>query len=624
MGVMMQELAEDMAAAGHEVTVVTGWPNHPAGVLFPGWEMQFRYMEQVSERMRLVRCTHAICGGRTMYKRLRQYLSFGVSSYLNSLKLGPADVVVSMSTPIFGTWAAYMLARAKNAAFVYEIDDLHPEAARNAGMISEGRVFRLLRRMDTKLCMKSDVVVTLSRHLKESIEARGISAEKTSIVPFWIDTRKIHPRDRMNAWRQSQDIPESAFVALYAGTIGLISGCEVLVHAAEILRDRPEIMILCVGEGVGKEELERQAREKNLLNIRFLPFQPAEVLADVQGTADVGLVTLLPESGKSSIPSKVLGYLAGSRPVIASVPDDSGTADMIREGNCGMVVGCQDSEAIAKAILYAADHRDEVRGMGERGRTFVEGHYSRQACTKKYEELLCRVREEKLGYKLQSFAARDHHVFSIVPIRTVHLEAAVSVHMRAFPGFFLTFLGANFLQEFYRSFTTDPDGVGFVAVDPEGRLLGSVVGPLTPEHYFKRLLKHRWWAFTLASAAAVFRRPWVVPRLVHAIRYRGDSPPGKSRSLLSSISVAPEAQHIGVGQALIDAWVAEAKNRGSSGCFLATDADNNNSTNRFYQRCGWKLEGSYVTTSSRRMNRYVKDFETQPKADAGGRDSQQA
>jgi len=199
--------------------------------------------------------------------------------------------------------------------------------------------------------------------------------------------------------------------------------------------------------------------------------------------------------------------------------------------------------------------------------------------------------------------------FNLVPMMPRHLRQVVDVHMRGFPNFFLTFLGPVFVREVYRSFLTDPAGSGFVAEDTgTGKVLGVVVGALTPAGYFKRLLKRRWWMFCLASTSAILKRPTVVRRLFRALFYRGDSPPGPQRSLLVSIVVAPEARGSGVGRALMEAWLADVRQQGSPGCFLATDAHDNETVNRFYQKAGWKLESTYQTPEGRAMNRYVSDF----------------
>lgn len=199
--------------------------------------------------------------------------------------------------------------------------------------------------------------------------------------------------------------------------------------------------------------------------------------------------------------------------------------------------------------------------------------------------------------------------FIIREIRDKDLKDIVKVHMKAFPSFFLTFLGPGFLKEFYKSFLYDSQGIGFVAIDKETEeILGAIVGPLNPKGYFKRLLKRKWFIFCIASVGAVFRKPAVIKRLFRAVFYRGDAPDGQERSLLSSIAVSPDAQGKGAGRALVKRWLEEIKSRKSSGAFLTTDAENNQTVNNFYQKLGWKLESSYSTPEGRRMNRYVYDF----------------
>jgi colanic acid biosynthesis glycosyl transferase WcaI len=177
-------------------------------------------------------------------------------------------------------------------------------------------------------------------------------------------------------------------VALYAGTIGYVSGAGILVDAARRLQSRQDIILLVVGEGVVKEEIRARARREGVANLRFLPFQPAEELSRMQSAADVGLITLLPEAGENSVPSKMLGYLAAGRPVLASVRTDSSTALAIAEGECGRVVPPQDAGALARAIQAAAGDPAWVRQAGRNAREYFLARYSRSACTRQWEELL--------------------------------------------------------------------------------------------------------------------------------------------------------------------------------------------------------------------------------------------
>ena len=386
-GVMVRELAEDLAARGHRVTVITGWPNHPDGVLQPGWKARWRELGR-ENGYRVLRCGHVIHPRTGIFWRMAYYLSFGVGSLINGLAAGRCDAVLCLSTPVFGSWTAWLLARLKGARFLYTIFDLHPEAARNAGLMREGRLYRLLRAADTALCHRSDAITTLSKAMKRSITERGLPPEKTTVVPFWLDARKIRPHDRDNPWRRKMGIAPDTFVALYAGTIGYISGAEMLVDVAGRLADRPDILLLIVGGGPVKDSLRLSAERQGLGNIRFLPFQPAEELNDMQATADVGLVSLFSSAGETSIPSKVLGYLAAGRPVVASVTADSPTAQQILKARCGVAVPCQDAAAMAQAISSLRDDPTSARQMGANARQCLLAEYSREHCTGLYEVLL--------------------------------------------------------------------------------------------------------------------------------------------------------------------------------------------------------------------------------------------
>lgn len=199
--------------------------------------------------------------------------------------------------------------------------------------------------------------------------------------------------------------------------------------------------------------------------------------------------------------------------------------------------------------------------------------------------------------------------YDIVPLENDHLEGVIHVHIKAFPGFFLSFLGPKFLREFYRSFLYDNAGIAFVAQDAQTKqIVGVIAGPLIPNGYFKRLLKKRWWAFCLASIKAVLKKPSVCKRLLRAVFYRGQSPSGPPRALLSSIAVSPDCQKCGVGRDLVARWVREVARRGGTGCFLTTDADENEAVNAFYRKLGWKRESSYLTPEGRQMNRYTYDI----------------
>jgi GNAT superfamily N-acetyltransferase len=193
-------------------------------------------------------------------------------------------------------------------------------------------------------------------------------------------------------------------------------------------------------------------------------------------------------------------------------------------------------------------------------------------------------------------------------IEASDISEITKIHLDAFPDFFLSFLGARFLKEFYMSFINENNSIGFVAQRIDKELLGVIVGPLNPNDFFKKLLKRRWWAFCIAGIKAVLKKPSCILKLIRAIFYRGDSPTGQTRALLSSIAVKKKVQGKGVGKTLVQRWLQEAYKRGAYGCLLTTDSFENEGVNRFYQNLGWRIDSTYSSSNGRKMNRYIFDF----------------
>ena len=392
-GVMTRELAEHLTERGHRATVVTGFPNHPSGIVFPGYRKRCRHWEQ-REPFGVLRVWHTTSPARTLAPRLAFYGSFALSSLLNGLLCGKQDVIVSLSSPVVGGLGCLILARLKRARLVYGIWDVYPETALQAGVLSPGWGAELLRRLDTWVCRQSDAVVVPAEGLRRLLIERGVPDGKIAVLPLWVDEQAVRPLDRVNPWRREQGIDEATTVVLYAGTIGLISGAQYVVEAARRLRDR-DILFLFVGEGLVRDEIGARVAELGLASVRLAPFQPRERLAEVQATADISLVTLLPGQGKTSVPSKVLGYMAAARPVIVGVDEDSDTAAWVRAADCGLVVPPQDAEALVSAIGRLAEDAELRTRLGENGRRYLVARHGKSASLTRYEELLRMLTRER-------------------------------------------------------------------------------------------------------------------------------------------------------------------------------------------------------------------------------------
>ena len=191
------------------------------------------------------------------------------------------------------------------------------------------------------------------------------------------------------------------------------------------------------------------------------------------------------------------------------------------------------------------------------------------------------------------------------PMRETDLDDVVRVHISAFSSFFLTFLGARFLREFYSFALFDQPGIAFVA-EKENRVVGLVVGSTEPAGFYRRAIRSRWFAFALASLPALTRKPSILMRLV-----RNFSKPKKAQEVspdceLMSIAVSPGDAGRGIGRVLLDAFCSRAFAQGARCISLTTDSDNNHSVNRFYINNGFVLRRALTTPEGRRMNIYEK------------------
>lgn len=392
-GVNVAELAEELTLAGHHVKVLTGFPSHPSGRLYPGWKAKWVARETTSGGFELIRCLHSFVPRFGLAGKLWYHATFAVSLFCTGLFQGPFDVLVMLSTPVFVGPATALLARVRGARLFYWVLDVHPESVINAGLLKPGLLTTLMKRIDTRVCRRCDAIGTLTDDMRKILVARGLSEDRVVIQRYWVDEDRIRPMPRQNEWRLKHDIAPDRFVALHAGTIGYISGAALLIEAARILRDHEEILFLFAGDGPLKASLEAKTTEYGLANVRFLPFQPEEDLNLMQATGDVGLVTLKPLSGTTSIPSKIHGYAAAGRPVIASVDSGGSVARMVADGGWGWIVPPGDPHALAQAILHAASSPEECRQRGQRARECFVREFGREAVVSEFRrklEVLCK------------------------------------------------------------------------------------------------------------------------------------------------------------------------------------------------------------------------------------------
>src|SRR5260370_1010218 len=385
------ELSRHWAQMGHQVTILTGFPNHPTGVVPDEWRSRLhrlRYTETVDE-VRVVRTWLWPLPNRKAHERIGKYASFCVSAGITGLGLHKPDVLIATSPQLLCALAGWWLAWWKRVPFVFEVRDLWPESLAAVGAGSEGSLLhRTLGAIAGLLYRRADrIVVVASAFVDHLIRYWNVPAAKISVVENGVETDLFRLDPAAMEVRKQLKL-EDRFLICYIGTMGNAHGLETLIAAAEELHTAlPRAMFLLIGEGAERERIVQLAAARGLTNIPVLGQQPRERIPAYVSAADVCLVMLKKtELFKTVIPTKLLEYMACERPVIVAV--DGQARQIVEEAGAGGFVEPENSEPLVKSGVDLPDDPDRRRQMGASGRQYIVNRFSREKTARDYLTVL--------------------------------------------------------------------------------------------------------------------------------------------------------------------------------------------------------------------------------------------
>jgi colanic acid biosynthesis glycosyl transferase WcaI len=387
------ELSRHWAAAGHEVTVLTGFPNHPTGVVPPEYRDKFRRLvaREQTDGINVVRTWLLPFPNRKVYERMLNYSSFCASAATTGLFLSRPDVVIATSPQLLVGLSGWWLAHWKRVPFVFEVRDLWPESLAAVGMgDANSLLHRTLAKIAGFLYRRSDLVAVVTSAFEDYlVEHWHVPREKISVIENGVETDLFVPLTREAETSLRRELnAEGKFVVSYIGTMGMAHGLETIVAAASQLQDaNPEIVFLMVGEGAEKENIIALARQRGLNNLRFVDQQPRETIPAYIASSDACLVLLKKtELFKTVIPTKMLEFMSCARPVILGVEGQART--ILEEARGGLVIEPENSDALVNAIRSLAANREKARELGRNGREHIVRKFSRDQTAEKYIRVL--------------------------------------------------------------------------------------------------------------------------------------------------------------------------------------------------------------------------------------------
>jgi glycosyltransferase involved in cell wall biosynthesis len=361
------EFAKALKALGHDVEVLTGFPNYPGGKVYPGYRIrltQLETMQGISVRRSFLVPSH----DQSAIGRMINYISFALSACIQAFFRQRPDVVYVYSPPMTAALPAVLLRFLRGVPFVVDIHDLWPDTVAATGMVKSSILLKLVGRWSHFAMNRAERIIVVSSGFKRRLEARTVGSPLV-VIPNWAPPEIVGLADSLPA----QEDPDPRFRVLFAGNMGNAQGLDTVIGGASILKERGvPVRFDMVGGGVDVSRLKAQADTAVPGMIQFHHARPPAEMGQMFAEADALLVHLCPDPlFEITIPSKTQAYLAIGKPILMGVRGDA--ARMLEDAEAGIAFEPGSPEALADAVCAMLSMSVEQRiEMGRAGRSYYQ------------------------------------------------------------------------------------------------------------------------------------------------------------------------------------------------------------------------------------------------------------
>ncbi len=371
--VCVSETAKRLVKLGHQVTVLTTFPNYPTGII-PDEYRGHIFSKEILDGVNVIRVWSYTSPNNGFLRRTLAQLSFGcVAPILSYKAIGRPNVIIVESPPLFNVIAARVLARRLSCPLVFWVADLWPESAIRLGMLRNRLLIRLSEWLERTTYEHASIVWAVTEGMRDTLLRRGIPSEKLLLITNGVDTTRFHPSSQTQAREELGW--DDRFTLLYAGNHGLVYSLSTLLDTAELLLEYRDIHLILAGDGVRKAELISEARKRGLKNVTFLDAVSHDIMPLLWIATDVSLIPLRKLSLlEDSLPIKMFEVMACARPFVLAA--EGIARDLAeKEAKAGIVVEPENAEKMSSAILYLRAHPQEAEALGINGRKYVISHF---------------------------------------------------------------------------------------------------------------------------------------------------------------------------------------------------------------------------------------------------------
>lgn len=383
----ISDICEELVKRGHEVMVVTGWPNYPEGKLYPGYENK-KHQDEFINGVRVHRCW-TVPRGMGNVKRLLNYYSYAMSSvaYVKSGKAvtksgRPFDLVFcNQLSPVMMAEAAVAYKKKYKVPYVHYCLDLWPVSLQIGGISEDSAIYKYFDKISERIYRYCDILAVTSMSSKFFFkDCMQLGEEKIEYLPQYAEDLFC-----VDKCKKEED---GHYDLCFAGVIGQLQAVETIIQAAQELKQRQDITFHIVGDGVSLSHCKELA--KGLTNVVFYGRLKVGDMPEIYSKMDAMLVTMVENDAVSSVmPGKIQSYMAAGKPIIGSIGGE--TEFIINEAKCGYVCKPGNGKALKEVIIRFTEDMNKDT-LGKNSRKFYEEHFRKEIFFNKFDEMLDRVR----------------------------------------------------------------------------------------------------------------------------------------------------------------------------------------------------------------------------------------
>lgn len=296
------------------------------------------------------------------------------------------DVVFLQSNNVAGFITPFIKKKMK-LPVLYNVQDIFPYNALYSGNVKKnGLIFKVLRKIQSKGYESADKIVTISEDMKQQLIEDGVSKDKIDVVYNWSYQDSLYEKESLDLRVANSIFDQSKFNVLYAGNIGMMQNVDILIGAANYLRDDKNIMFHIVGDGLYKEKLIKRSAILNLKNIKFWDMQDSSIAPSLYCSANINIIPLAKNIFKTALPSKTATCLACNRPVVFCIGEESILGKKLSEQTGCYLINSDDYEELARIIKEVMHNDNQVNFFD-----VFNDNFSKMRNSKKYVNYLVRL-----------------------------------------------------------------------------------------------------------------------------------------------------------------------------------------------------------------------------------------